>query len=419
MASSRSGAEVPTIQILQKSDYTKQHIVALPSSLPLPPLAPSSVRVRTSIFSLTTNNLSYARMGALLGWWDVHPLPSSTPAEFADPTTFGRISCWGYGTVIESTAEALGVGTEVFGYLPIGTLPVDLKVELVEGVRQFNEVSQVRASQLTAYNRYRYFPASSKAPTAAEKEAKGLDALLMVLMETAYAINAFTFGPAHIHPSGAQQPWTAESADIKDAVVVVFSGGGKTALSLTWLLKFVRKENRPKKVIGVTSSASQAFAQGLGLYDEVMLYGETESLKEKLGVDKDTKLVLLDFGSRDNASGKWEEILQPECKELLFMIIGGEVSVKSPAELMGMLQQRAQKGSTMTNMSALRDEALAAVGDEKYFEEFDKIWEDFKAAEGVKGLVLRWGSGMEDVGKAWDQLCNGGVAPTEGLVFEI
>lgn len=84
----------PTIQVLSKQNYEDQHLVALPNALPLPPLIPYSLRICTAILSLTTNNFTYARYGHLLGWWDVHPLPPSIPAEFANPQDYGRVSAW-------------------------------------------------------------------------------------------------------------------------------------------------------------------------------------------------------------------------------------------------------------------------------------------------------------------------------------
>jgi hypothetical protein len=104
-------ASTPVIQVLSKNNYEDQYLVSLPNAYPLPPLGPSSIRNKSNILSLTINNCSYARDGHLLGWWDVHPLPPSTPARYSDPTKFGRISAWGYAEVIESNVSGLQIGT--------------------------------------------------------------------------------------------------------------------------------------------------------------------------------------------------------------------------------------------------------------------------------------------------------------------
>ncbi|KAJ2967168.1 hypothetical protein NUW58_g10507 [Xylaria curta] len=93
--------EIPSIQVLDKKDYFKQALVSLPNALPYPALAPSSLRLRTTVLSLTVNNFTYAALGTLLHWWDVHPLPASTPAPYNDSTQYGRISAWGYAEVLE------------------------------------------------------------------------------------------------------------------------------------------------------------------------------------------------------------------------------------------------------------------------------------------------------------------------------
>ncbi len=111
----------PVIQVLSKNNYEDQHLVSLPNALLLPRLASSSIRIRSTTLSLTTNNFSYARMGHLLGWWDVHPLRPSIPAEYSDLMKYGRISAWGWAQVIESNISGIDVGMQIFGYLPIGT----------------------------------------------------------------------------------------------------------------------------------------------------------------------------------------------------------------------------------------------------------------------------------------------------------
>lgn len=54
-------SEIPEIQILEKEKYFTQALVRLPDALPLPPLGPSSVRIRAEAFSLTSNNFTYGK----------------------------------------------------------------------------------------------------------------------------------------------------------------------------------------------------------------------------------------------------------------------------------------------------------------------------------------------------------------------
>src|ERR1700749_250543 len=114
----------PVIQVIDRQDYKQHHLVTLPDK-PLPSLPPSSIRVRTQLFTLSVNNFTYARLGHWLGWWDVHPMPEDTPAPYNDKTKYGRLSCWGVGVVTASTCSLAPVGTKLYGYLPVGTLEVD------------------------------------------------------------------------------------------------------------------------------------------------------------------------------------------------------------------------------------------------------------------------------------------------------
>jgi hypothetical protein len=174
-------AGVPVIQVLSRSNYEDQHMVALPKAYPLPALPPSSLRVKTAILSLTTNNFSYAKVGHLLGWWDIHLLPESIPTEYADPKKFGRISGWGFGDVIESNVPEVEVGTQLFGYLPIGTLPVDFEVQVDQNVpNQLVVTSKHRQHVLPIYNRYIVFQRPKDFGDPKFQHSQGYDSLMYV-----------------------------------------------------------------------------------------------------------------------------------------------------------------------------------------------------------------------------------------------
>ncbi len=171
---------VPVIQVLSRRNYEDQYMVPLPNAYPLPALPPSSLRIKTKTLSLTTNNFTYARFGHLLGWWDIHPLPQSTPAAYADPKKFGRISGWGYGVVTESSIPEVEVGTQLYGYLPIGTLPVDVEAQVNPLVpNQILVTSPHRQHVLPIYNRYLAFPpAQSAGETPQVQHSQGYDSLV-------------------------------------------------------------------------------------------------------------------------------------------------------------------------------------------------------------------------------------------------
>jgi hypothetical protein len=62
-------SQTETIHVVSKVDNGQHAVVAVESPLlSTNELPPSSVRVRPHLLSLSSNNLSYARAGALLHW---------------------------------------------------------------------------------------------------------------------------------------------------------------------------------------------------------------------------------------------------------------------------------------------------------------------------------------------------------------
>jgi hypothetical protein len=386
--------------------------------------------------SLTTNNFTYARFGHLLGWWDVHPLPRSIPAEYSDPTAFGRISAWGYGTVLESTlsgleASKIKVGTQMYGYLPIGTLPVDMQVEINQNVPgQFFEVSEGRAKLMPIYNRYMFYPSAT---TAEEKQNQGIDSLFQVLFETGYLMSRFVFAwdPKELVQPGREIGATSDSATTwkfedgkigEDTIMLLFSASGKTALAFAHELKNNRPAgSKPRMVVAVGSDSSRAFTERTELYDKVLKYDadSTSDLVAELGLDSGSKIVICDFGSRNNAADRWAVKLKQTYKNTLFMGIGAEVVADTPEKTMEKFLAGMASEKIQINASGMRSQAMMILGEEKYFEDFLKEWKTCKERGVVKGMRLTWGEGMGAVAEGWERLYKGDVKPDEGLLFTL
>jgi hypothetical protein len=417
----------PVIQVLSKNNYQDQHIVSLPNAFPLPALPSSSIRIKSTILSLTTNTFTYARLGHLLGWWDVHLLPSSIPAEYSDPKEFGRISAWGYAQVLESNVSGIEVGTQFYGYLPIGTLPLDMEVKLNPNVPgQFFEVSKQREKLWPVYNRYIFNPTNPK--EVGDKEGLGWDALMLILFQTGYMTNRYVLAwePSElVYPSGdSKDGWNIQRAALDDnSIVIVFAASGKTAIGFAYSLKHDRPaEKQPGMVIGVGSAASKAFAEGTGLYDKVLTYNaDSDDLGHQLGLKSDTKIVVSDFGARDGAADRWAANLRENYTDVVQLQAAGEFTNDSPEEttkkFLARLKVEGYKAGI--NASAIRQQAMDLVGEQKYFDDFAKLWHSVKKGGWIKGMGLVWGEGMEDFGRGWERLYKGEVPPAGGLVFSL
>ena len=72
-------------------------------------LEPGRVLFRVDRFAFTANNISYAKTGELLRYWDFFPAREG----------WGRIPTMGFGDVIRSTHPDVAEGTRAFGFFPM------------------------------------------------------------------------------------------------------------------------------------------------------------------------------------------------------------------------------------------------------------------------------------------------------------
>ncbi|KAI0414190.1 hypothetical protein F5X98DRAFT_378084 [Xylaria grammica] len=423
--------EIPTVQILDKENYFSQALVPLPNALPYAPLPPSSLRLRTSVLSLTVNNFTYAALGTVLKWWDVHPLPPSTPAPYNDSAKYGRISAWGYAEVLDSTVPSIPAGSHVWGYVPLGTLPEDLSVKLHPEISdQIFVTSAHRQHVMPIYNRYFvYLPSTPRGREIAQKTAGvAYDAALRVMHATAFLMASFVFsadaarvvapGPGPDDP--ASSAWSAQDADLAGATVLIFAPGSKAAVIFAALLRGRKEsEGRPRRIIGVSSEASRAFVQGTGIYDDVLLTTADPATGLDIAGANAGRVVVFDFGGRAGVGPRWATSLAQRHADLLFVGVGS--GLLDPSAVGAVLAQAAVQPpyrAVRVNADDMRRRAMKQVGEEKYWGQEAQSWEGFRR-DGVKGFGVAWGSGMEDVIKGWDRLANGEVLPSEGLVYKL
>ena len=314
----------------------------------------------------------------------------------------------------------------MYGYLPIGTFPVDMQVETKKDVPGiFWEISEHRAKLMPLYNKYFFYPLAIPAQQNGNHlQSQAYDSLIRVLFETSYMMNRFVFpwDPKELVHPGLGGGWTFEDSQIGNATLLLFAASGKTGLAFAHSLKHGRPaENKPKTIIGVGSQSSKDFAKSTGLFDTVMEYGDSTKgdLAKRLGLAPDSKVVLCDFGSRDGAASKWAENLKQTQENVIVLGIGGEVVADNPEKAAEKLTSRGQSHQAWVNASGLRDGAMKLLGEKKYTEDFLRDWESCKEEGFVKGIKLIWGEGMEDVGRGWTKLCKGEVGADEGLVFKL
>lgn len=216
----------------------------------LEPLTEGQVRLHIDRLALTANNITYAVMGDMLGYWDFFP---------TGEVGWGRVPAMGWGDVVESAHPEVETGGRYYGWFPMAGY-VDLVVSPSEdGVRDNGAHRQAHAPIYRSYvetSRDPLYPTSAR-DSDRLGEAEDRHALLRGLYLTGFLIDAF-FDDEHY--------LGAEAA-------VVLSASSKTAISFAQIAA-----ERDIAVVGVTSSGNADFARSLGWYDEVIVYDDIDSL---------------------------------------------------------------------------------------------------------------------------------------------
>lgn len=132
----------------------------------------------------------------------------------------------------ESTCVLIPRDKNIFEYLPIGTLQVDLEVGHAQARDKFWAASEHRKHLLTANNTHFLYSHEE----AAQEKNQAWDAVLKALFQVSYTLNRVTFARETItpvHPSGDMSlKWTKENSDMKGVMVFIFAPAGRTLATL-------------------------------------------------------------------------------------------------------------------------------------------------------------------------------------------
>ncbi|KAE8363612.1 hypothetical protein BDV27DRAFT_165322 [Aspergillus caelatus] len=425
-------SETETIHVVSKKDNSQHAVVTIENaSSATRQLPPSSVRVRPLILSLSSNNLSYARAGELLHWWDTYPVPSVAPAPYNDQSAWGIVPAWGYATVLESTTD-IAPGSTLWGFWPTSGLPTDLTLIPGEPHGHWTEVSEHRKSLMTYYNRY-------EVVSEDDRDTMAWTAAVRAIWGAGYLLSEYAFSPkgTPVHPYGAAAGlnWTTEDADLSSAVVVNLAASTKTARSFTYNLLCRPAGSGPLGVLQITSSpealeraAEQQIAQrqsGAGPV-KALAYSDVDRAVPWLVGLEPSKLVIIDYGARDNALLRLRELVQSHealqsCK-VVIILVGGQQKVYTEDELREVYASMHALGAIRSNASTTRDTAIELDGPEAFFDKMDQRWKqwlDDRAAT-VPDMRLVWGKGVagtEGMYGGWERLTKGEVRPEEALVY--
>ncbi|MEM7094905.1 MAG: DUF2855 family protein [Actinomycetota bacterium] len=250
--SEENNANAATDLIIDKADHGSAWLIdSLPADVEV---ADGQILVEVQRFALTTNNMSYARAGDFLGYWNFYLAPD--PAH-------GRLPVWGFGRVARSAHAEIEEGEEMFGCFTIATRVILEPGDVSDFA--FSEASERRSELHPWYNRF-YRTAADPVTQAGFRDTQPvLWALFMTGWELANEV---------------VDNHTGDGSGV--GTVIIASASSKTAWSMAHSL-----QGAGLQVVGLTSPGNQTFTESLGCYDSVVAYDDFDPTS----VDGDAVLV--------------------------------------------------------------------------------------------------------------------------------
>ncbi|KAI4233073.1 MAG: hypothetical protein L6R40_007196 [Gallowayella cf. fulva] len=431
----------PTALILSKSNFTHQDLFTLPPQ-PSSPLSPSSIRTRTVLIALTANNLGYAALGTQLHWYAAFPVPSSAPAPFNDTEAYGIVPAWGYAVVLESTVKGIEEGKMMWGCWPLSTFPVVLSLERAVQGGHWMERSPHREELMSLYNRYILSCTSlplldyiNTHPPSSKLQLLAKTAMVKPLWEAAYLLNRFVFATpssspetetrdtlSPIHPSNSG-PWTSSDADLRSTIMIIVAANSITGRAfVTELIHSRSPETGPMGILRIASKTPDADHNTPAAKREeaddakqpAIRSATYESMLDKANLDwlysfpAATRILIIDFGGRDNAADTLSSSLQSHSSpsissSLPTLIIGvGAVHQSHGSE-------QWKEGRVASNASSAREKAMEMVGEDQYWRGLEEAWGEVLEKEELGDMQVRRGMrGEGAVEGGWKRLCKGG-----------
>ncbi|USP74114.1 uncharacterized protein yc1106_01388 [Curvularia clavata] len=402
---------VEVIHVVSKLDNAKHAVFHIDQDVPS--LAASSVRVQTWLISLTYNNLTYARSGTPLHWWDTYPVPEASPAPFNNREEWGIVPAWGYGRVLESKNDAIAPGSLLWGMWPTSEHAVDLQLEAIEPAGHWLERSAQRSKLMTVYNSYEQVGES-------DAQTMRMTALCKSLWQGPHLLNTSVFSTRRIHPFGFGAPWSQEDADLSSTVVVSLSASSKTGRSFGWEMARNRDVSKdgPRALIQMTSVPNtlseydSPLPMRAAAYDDMSAIAWAEQFKP-------SRVVIVDFGASDAVLESVRAAASKLAPNVTVIAVGYEAKVYTREEIAARMATSNTK--VPVNTSGIRDRVIESQGPLELSQEIDQTWNKCLKEEAFASLqvkVLNTVGGEHGIEGAWSALCDRKVPADVGMVVE-
>ena len=350
---------------VQRAAWQQHRLVteALPTDL-----AADQVLLRVDRFALTSNNITYAVAGDMLGYWNFFPTEAG----------WGRIPVMGYADVIGSRHPKVREGERVFGFFPMAThLLIDAGGA---SDAHFLDVAAHRAATSPFYRQYLRTSGDALHQPAHE------DTLLLLrgLFMTSFLVDDFL----------AEGGFDAST-------FVISSASSKTAIALAFQLA----KRRAGHVVGLTSERNRAFVESLGYYDDVVGYDAIGALPNQ------ERAVFIDHAGAgavvDAVHERFGERLVHSC---IIGVTHWDVPPRATA-----LPGAAPTFFFAPAQAEKRTQEWGAAG---FQQRLGAAWEQFRAAS-ESWLHVVCGKGPAAVERVYTELLAGRAAPRDGHILSM
>jgi len=349
---------------ISRSDYTQTQII----NADTPEINDGEILVEVEKYGLTANNVTYAVVGDMIGYWKFFPVDDD----------WGKVPVWGMANVVASNADGIDVGERLYGYFPMAThlvmKPGKMKAQ------SFSDVSEHRKMLPPVYNNYSRTKAEPEFMASFENER----CLYFPLFVTSYLIADYLMDNDYF---GAEQ-------------VIIGSVSSKTGFGTAEFLKTVM--GFEGDVIGLTSSGNKEFVERLDCCDQVLVYGQEDV------INSDKKSVYVDM----SGNGPLREKLHMAMQDNMVRSVGVGATHwqedRNTAPLPGAKPEmffapsQILKRNEEWGPGAVFERAYAASA-----KLAGKIKDDIK---------IEWKNGVEDARDIWVDLVNNEVSPKRGIM---
>jgi hypothetical protein len=329
------------------------------------------VLVAIDQFGLTSNNVSYAVSGDMIGYWGYYPAEGD----------WGKVPVWGCGNVVASKCAAVPVGERLWGFFPMASHVILHPGKIRDD--QFIDSAEHRQALPALYNGYRRTQAEPELLQAMEVER----CLMFPLFATSYMIYDYLIDNDFF---GAKQ-------------VLIGSVSSKTGFGLAEMLHNDARVSQ--RVVGLTSAGNVGFMERLGCCDDIVTYGDEDK------IDASLPAVYVDMSGDTRLQSVLHHAL-------------GENMVASEAVGATHWEERADAGA----LPGVQPRFFFAPGQ---IGKRNKEWgpgvammkammASAEVAKKVEGeIAIEWTRDAEGLAALWGDLLDNKVAPNRGLMVSL